>query len=928
MILELKLENTYGTQNNDVAKKNKINKINVPVTTIGDVLEENSASISISISPTDNIAKKMVTSGSGTDFPDTIGTSVQKTSKFPFYIVDVRYKDYTITVNSSDNIFSKIKNIKIIPDANSILNSGERCFLSTTNSGTTGGMTFWAYEDMITDFEQYFMDFDLAGKLDNLETDGAFGTTSWQEKSNFTDGKYTIDEVETDINNQISNFVQDGINAIQKEDNSFSIALNYIKPYITSWKNEGTSITIIVRCPYAIYMMGSENAYQIRSIKSIFSKDAVYDIAFDSADLYKITNTIESLSILVEYQTTVDTVSYYDGDREYTAEESFLFTQGAFKNGSYVYDRAFAEDLYSRYKNGKLMINLKYPIMKTKDILGSSIVYVGNYGIAKEENGIFFGKDGAILNMENYQGYTYDVPLEEDIMCYITRDGKHVFTNADGSPKKFIIRSANIDYKGIGVNDIELIESEQEISKFSVKFSQPEGVTYSVMIKGPNELYYQDLLSGQTIAKGDTIKIAVDTTEDGYGVGSYVFVNGQKIYTEGRGYWLWYVTQDAIIEFVTYKVGEPYLLNITSENNLTVTKSDGTQLSNGDTIYGGNVITLSASLSNAEYALDISINGQTITGEEDTTISYSYTVSGDTTIVSKNKKLPSDWLQVEMPVVDGLGSEYGAWISIAYGNDKFVAISTTTSNHNKSYVATSSDGLTWTPYELTSEKSIYDIAYGNGKFVIVGNGVVFVSTDAITWQSVPISIGYGSIDNIVYGNGKFVAIVDMATVIYSEDGITWTQATLPYNYIVRYTAYGNNIFVITTNAGVFISSDGINWTYYAVSSSGGGIWGPIAYGNNKFSMLVFNGNKSAYSEDGITWTLSGDLPYSANWEDIGYGNGKFVTVSYNSNYAVVSRDAINWFTERLPAVQAWKKVAYGNGKLIAVGYGKYCAILV
>jgi len=74
-------------------------------------------------------------------------------------------------------------------------------------------------------------------------------------------------------------------------------------------------------------------------------------------------------------------------------------------------------------------------------------------------------------------------------------------------------------------------------------------------------------------------------------------------------------------------------------------------------------------------------------------------------------------------------------------------------------MATSTDGETWTAVTLSAIKPIRAIAYGNGKFVAVGDkGQMATSTNGETWTAVSNStFGTSDINAIVYGNGKFVA---------------------------------------------------------------------------------------------------------------------------------------------------------------------------
>ena len=272
--------------------------------------------------------------------------------------------------------------------------------------------------------------------------------------------------------------------------------------------------------------------------------------------------------------------------------------------------------------------------------------------------------------------------------------------------------------------------------------------------------------------------------------------------------------------------------------------------------------------------------------------------------------------------VDATLPESTYWGLIIYGNDKFVAMS---SSMNK--CAYSMDGLTW--IKTTSVPPFSGQwcsgTYGNGKFVAVSNGSTRVaySTDGITWKgsTLPDSTFPSSSSKyaVAYGDGKFVAIANNSDkVAYSEDGITWTESSLPSSADWRSITYGNDKFVAVAQSDtVAYSVDGVNWTTSTLSPST--YWSSVTYGNGKFVAVASNSNTAARSEDGITW-YSFALPSSASWCPITYGNGKFVAVGSNSNTVVYSEDGVTWAKTTLPVSANWKSLAYGEGKFVAIVY--------
>lgn len=122
----------------------------------------------------------------------------------------------------------------------------------------------------------------------------------------------------------------------------------------------------------------------------------------------------------------------------------------------------------------------------------------------------------------------------------------------------------------------------------------------------------------------------------------------------------------------------------------------------------------------------------------------------------------------------------------------------------------------WTRTMMPIKRHWCSVCYGNGKFVAtVGNvpsDVAAYSTDGINWtltrtpdlnpSPIPTPdlapITYWK--SVCYGNGKFVAVGDETdAVVYSTDGVTWTQATLPANTGWQSVCYGNGKFVVVAD---------------------------------------------------------------------------------------------------------------------------------
>ena len=96
---------------------------------------------------------------------------------------------------------------------------------------------------------------------------------------------------------------------------------------------------------------------------------------------------------------------------------------------------------------------------------------------------------------------------------------------------------------------------------------------------------------------------------------------------------------------------------------------------------------------------------------------------------------------------------------------------------NDAYIAYSTDGVTWTINQY-SKDYWQRIAYGNGKFVVLGtNGYSMTSKDGKSWIT-PVRfaefLSGRTWQDIIFANGKFIAVAGLGYISTSTDGINWT----------------------------------------------------------------------------------------------------------------------------------------------------------
>ena len=86
----------------------------------------------------------------------------------------------------------------------------------------------------------------------------------------------------------------------------------------------------------------------------------------------------------------------------------------------------------------------------------------------------------------------------------------------------------------------------------------------------------------------------------------------------------------------------------------------------------------------------------------------------------------------------------------------------------------SDNGTSWSSVDnTTNTRTLNSIAYGNNKYVAVGSRTIISSSD--NGSSFGVTSTTLSFNDISYGNGLFVAVGNNEIIYTSTDGDTWTK---------------------------------------------------------------------------------------------------------------------------------------------------------
>ena len=141
----------------------------------------------------------------------------------------------------------------------------------------------------------------------------------------------------------------------------------------------------------------------------------------------------------------------------------------------------------------------------------------------------------------------------------------------------------------------------------------------------------------------------------------------------------------------------------------------------------------------------------------------------------KTSKNLVDWKMINLH--DNISGRTINWLD---ETEEFIAIYDTSGILDFPHIYTSKDGINWnlnTARSLGSDNTFTSIAYGSGKYVLVGrNGVIYTSTDKINWTARTSGVNV-NLNKVIYSREKniFIIIGDSGTILRSQDGITWVS---------------------------------------------------------------------------------------------------------------------------------------------------------
>jgi Ig-like domain-containing protein len=417
-----------------------------------------------------------------------------------------------------------------------------------------------------------------------------------------------------------------------------------------------------------------------------------------------------------------------------------------------------------------------------------------------------------------------------------------------------------------------------------------------------------------------TLNLGISLNGVAFGAGLFVAVGANGILTSSNGV-SWNVENSTLNQSLVDVIYERGMFVVVGEQGKVATSADGTLWSEADQPYFRR---MSALVFGRGTFVGVGDMGESITSSDgfswrtgrSTDTDVRGLAFGNNTFVGVgargailNSPDGQHWSPVSAPYI-ALYS-FSPYAAVAASENLVVAVRVFVSSFG-SNIVTSVDGVNWIGRSAPVGMPVTDVAYGDGRFVIVGNNQSLVSSNGADWNEGLMS-GL-SARSVAYGAGRFAVVGDGTSVATSSDGQTWTSRTLGAAYSLSGVAYGNGRFVAVGPLVTAWSAEGSNWNIENLNP-GTSFYQGVAFGNGLFVAATDFGIV-ATSSDGITWT---EQPSdSGPITSISYGAGGFLAVGWNG-LIESSTDGTNWQIRPSGANVGLSDVSFFNGTFVTVG---------
>ena len=266
--------------------------------------------------------------------------------------------------------------------------------------------------------------------------------------------------------------------------------------------------------------------------------------------------------------------------------------------------------------------------------------------------------------------------------------------------------------------------------------------------------------------------------------------------------------------------------------------------------------------------------------------------------------------------------------NLAYGNNTFIASGEFVTGNTNAYIAISTDGINWRYKAIDENYTISTTKFVNNRFILLLSYInqyidespvryevtykIFETKDGSdikthifkfsTYDYMEVNFAR----DIIYSNGKYIIVGDFGLIISSNNLEDWKFIDSGINTSLNSISIGKNLFFIVGADGVILTStDGMNWNKQ--NSNVKSYLCKSRYANGMYLAVGYNGTIIS-STDAINWIEEND-PFKSTTI---YG------LVFNDNLYIVSAGRYSTGTIPIAYAQISREVSYAEGEVLYI----------
>lgn len=235
----------------------------------------------------------------------------------------------------------------------------------------------------------------------------------------------------------------------------------------------------------------------------------------------------------------------------------------------------------------------------------------------------------------------------------------------------------------------------------------------------------------------------------------------------------------------------------------------------------------------------------------------------------------------------------------------------------------------WQAATSSTQKDIWGMAYGAGRFVGATWGAMISSPNGTSWSMVHDDVVY-DMNDVAYNGQVWVAVGNYVTgvggtLLSSTDGVTWYEGGISESNTLRGITWGNGLFVAVGNAGaIFVSPDGSEWQKVH-----------FEFGDTTLNDVIWNEDRHQFvavgatgavrtSSDGYIWEVH-DWPLTIAFSAVAWNGERYVAVGFAGSVPIggevyTSSDGEAWEFRGASFVEGLVDVEWSGSRFVTVGF--------